>query len=448
LNYCTEQHIVTCAIGGIYTALAIEKILPIMHCGSGCQISVGGVLACANGGQNATTFEETILPCTNFCDADVVFGGGERLRELVRRALDYYDADIFLIVDGCTAEIVGDDIEEIASYFADRQIPVLQASLPGFKGNNLWGHSEVLKAIIEQYVKPTAATNPKQVNVFGIVPFYDTMWVATLEKLEELLIRMGLEPNIIYGRGKGVGNVDRIPSAGFNLVLGPWIDLDTAELLETKFDTPFLHCPTFPVGPTETSKFIRRVAEYAALDKTDIERYIEDQEDRFFWYVDRTLTWMFDNHNGKHKHREFVVNASASQALGITKFLINDIGIVPRKIFIPEDVPEKHHDAILTYFRDVEYAHRDEIEVVFTDDGGLCEATLKGEDFTFRRTFLFGSVFDMLFAEKNSMSYVSVSSPYGDYLIGNKTYFGYDGGIELMTDMYNAAADVGIGMIG
>jgi len=442
----SEQQRVGCAIGGIYTALAIERVLPIMHSGPGCQGNVNAVLAATNGGQNGDTFLESVIPSTNFCEADVVFGGQERLRKLVDDSIKYYDADMFVIVDGCTAEIVGDDIEEVARDFESAAAPVLHAALPGFKGNNVWGHGQVLNAIVEQYLPETVGEkNPRQVNIFGVVPFYDTFWVATLEKLGALLTDIGLEPNIIYGRGNGIAAVDNIPAAGFNLLLSPWVDLDIVRSLEEKYGTPFLHYPALPIGPTETGRFIRALvdfADFANLDRDFIEGYIKENEDRYFYHVNHVIRWIF---TCRIQPKEFFINSSATQALALTRFLVNDMGFLPRKIFINEDVPGEHQDAISEYFRDLNWSG--DIDVVFTADGGLCDIEVKQADTSFRKTVVLGTTWDELTAKTRRIPFVSVSSPYGDKIVGLKTYFGYDGGLALLADIFNDAAEKGMGTV-
>ena len=129
---CTEQQRVTCALGGIYTALAINKVLPVLHCGPGCQQQAGTVLGRANGGQNAYPYQETVIPCSDFCETDVVFGGTNKLKKLIEKSLEYFDAELLIAVSGCTAEIIGDDIEEVVSNFENQDVPVLSAQLPGF----------------------------------------------------------------------------------------------------------------------------------------------------------------------------------------------------------------------------------------------------------------------------------------------------------------------------
>jgi nitrogenase molybdenum-iron protein beta chain len=469
MNYCPEQQRVACAMGGIYTALAIEKVLPILHCGPGCQTGYGAVMAGSNGGQNAATYMESSLPCTNFCETDVVFGGEGRLRKLISESLRYYDADIFLVAGGCTPEIVGDDIAGVVGEF--NAVPVLNVSLPGFNGNNLRGHSRVLHALIDQYIVPNhkakLASNhgaaadiiPGQVNVLGIIPYYDTMWSPTLEKLEGILIDIGLTPNILYGRGKTVDNLQKVPSAQFNLVLAPWTDLDVAETLRDRFGTPYFHYPNVPIGPTESAKFIRAIADYAASlnlkaganipnisdNSAKAEAYIAEQDSKYNYFIDRSLVWIFDMHNLRSLPRSFFIISGAAQSLALTKFLVYDLGLSPRRIFITDETPEARQADVAALFDEIisdGYLNNDDI--VFTDDGGALELYLRDVDQEVNKSIIFGTVWDDLLAKKLNMPYVPVSAPYGDILVGNKTYFGWDGAIELIRDIYNDTAIKGL----
>jgi nitrogenase molybdenum-iron protein beta chain len=434
LNCASEQQRVACAIGGIYTALAMEKVMPIMHSGPGCQQNAGGVLARFNGAMSGITYPESIIPSTNFCEKDAVFGASARLEKLVAKSLEYYTSDMFIIVDGCTSEIVGDDIEEVAGNFQDRDVPVLYAKLPGFKGNNLWGHSQVLNAIIDQYLKPGNDVNPRQVNVLGIVPYYDTFWIATLEALEKTLSAIGLEPNIIYGQGKGVPELRKIPQAAFNLVLAPWTDLDIAEKLKDKFGTPFFHYPCVPIGPAESAKFIRAIVDYAGLDREQAEAYIAQEDARYYFYV-RNGVKLYGG--GTQFPRRFYINSSAAQALSITRFLVNDWWMSPEKIFIVDGVPGEHQERIVREFRDLDSERNDDFEIIFTTDGGLCDTAINKENFDFRTVCLFGTSWDQLTAKNKQLPFLRVSAPYGDAAVGNKTYFGWDGALTFVRDIYD-----------
>ncbi len=443
---CPEQQRVGCALGGIYTALSIGGVLPVLHSGPGCVYAMSSVLSIANGGQNPVPFIETAVPSSNLSESEVVFGASDKLKSVLERSLRYYKAEIFLIVTGCSAEIIGEDIQEVADMYSTPEKTVLYVALPGFKGNNVWGHGQILSALIDGYVEEYGERDvvKGRVNILGVVPFYDPMWAGTLERLEALLKQIGLEPNIIYGRNKGIKELRRIPSAEFNLVLAPWTDLDIAKKLERKFGTPYIHFPYMPIGPTAEAELIRVLTEKAGLVKEKTEEIIKDREDRYFYYFNRNLNWLFDMHNQRSLPREFFANTSASAALSLTKYLVWDLGLTPRKVFIPEDVPKKHQKSVRELFLETARGYLNEEDIIFTDDGGLFEQYLKTVDQTVRKSAVFGSIWDDLPAKKAVMPFVSVGTPYGDVLVGDKNYFGTDGAVALMADLYNDSEKKGL----
>jgi nitrogenase molybdenum-iron protein beta chain len=431
---CSEQQRTACSIGGAYTALAIEKVLPVLHAGPGCIQNAGAVIANLNGAQRGVSYVNSIIPSTNFCDKDVVFGASGRLRKLVQKSLEYYKTDMLMLVDGCSSEIVGDDIEEVASDFGNSPIPVLWAKLPGFKGNNIWGHSQVLNSIADQYLKklPKKEINPKQVNVFGIVPYYDTFWMGDMEELEKTLTGIGLEPNIIYGRGKGIEAVKKVPQAAFNLVLAPWTDLEFAGHLQDVFGTPYFHYPCLPVGPTETAKFIRELVEFANLDRINAEAYIKREEDRYYFYIFNSVGQFL---GGPQTPKRFYINSSAAAAVSLTRFLVNDYGKTPVKVFITDDVPPAYHEGIIRSLRDINAVDADDFDIVFTNDGGLCVTEMEKEIFKYRKISFFGTCWDQLFANNHGLPFVSVSAPSGDVIACAASRFGYNGALSFLRDM-------------
>ena len=57
---------------------------------------------------------------------------------------------------------------------------------------------------------------------------------------------------------------------------------------------------------------------------------------------------------------------------------------------------------------------------------------------------MFGSIWDDITAKKANMPFVPVGTPYGDNLICDKNYFGTDGALCLMADLYNDAEKKGL----
>ncbi|MDR0570373.1 MAG: nitrogenase molybdenum-iron protein, alpha and beta chain [Clostridiales Family XIII bacterium] len=433
-----EQPRTACAIGGFYTALAIPGIVPVLHCGPGCVSQSAALLASANGAQNAHPFNEHIIPCTDFGEADVVFGGGERLRKNIENVARSYKADMILAINGCSAEIVGDDNEEVARGFSGGDIPVLAVEAAGFRGNNLYGHSQVLKAILN-HVEPTGKAVGGQVNVWGVAPFYDTFWAGTLEKIGEALTEAGLAPNIIYGRNGGLDKVKAVPSAEFNLLLGPWVDLDIVRLLKERFGTPYFHYPAIPVGPTETARFLRELGEFAGLDRNRVETRAKEGEERYYHYIRRSLLWVY---RCRALPKRYYINSGASTALSLHRYLVNDMGLIPCKIFLPEDVPEEHQERVEGYFRDVELDSP--YDVVFTGDGGLAAQEIAASGRPKWSLFYFGSVWDEPLSNNERIPFLSVSAPQGNVMAMDKTYFGYDGALRLYSDYYEQVASKGL----
>lgn len=252
-----------CALSAIQTVQAISGALPILHSGPGCSDRL------SSGAGTSGHFAPRIFPCTNISEKEVIFGGEERLRETIANALKVINAELFVVLTGCSAEIVGDDVEEVVRSFRDAEKPVLYASTAGFKGNNYLGYEWVLEAIISQYLQDGSAypQEPGLVNIFASIPLHDPFWHGNLEVLAQLLSELGLQPNIIFGYDNGMKNIDKIPSAQFNLLVSPWQGLDSVKLLEQKYGTPYFHYPNLPVGAFETSKFLRAVSDFAGLDR-------------------------------------------------------------------------------------------------------------------------------------------------------------------------------------
>ena len=73
-----EQQRFTCALGAIQTVIAIPRAVPILHSGPGCGEMVAGFFERSRGYAGGDT-----SPCTNFNEKDVVFGGIEKLRNIM-----------------------------------------------------------------------------------------------------------------------------------------------------------------------------------------------------------------------------------------------------------------------------------------------------------------------------------------------------------------------------
>ncbi|MHB8062948.1 MAG: nitrogenase component 1 [Ruminiclostridium sp.] len=414
-----------CALAAMQTVHAISKALPILHSGPGCADKLAG------GAGGSGHFSPRIFPCTNLSEKEVIFGGEERLRETIANSLKIINADLYVVLTGCSSEIVGDDVEEIVRSFQDSEKPVIYASTAGFKGNNYLGYEWVLQAIFEQYLKSSNEKTKGLVNIWAGIPLHDPFWHGNLTELENLVTQLGLTPNIIFGHDKGIKNIDLIPEAEFNLLVSPWLGLNSVKILEEKFGTPFLHYPTLPIGAFESSKFLRAVSDFAGLDKQKTEEIIKKNEDKYYYFIERFADVFLEN---RVMSKRFVVVSDAQYSLAITKFLVNDVGIYPSKQYITDDTPQEFHEQIQGYFKELNY--QIEAEVEFISDGHLIQQEIKDTNFN-GYPLIIGSSWEKNVAKELNAHYLSISWPVTERLVISSSYVGYNGGLKFLEDVYS-----------
>jgi nitrogenase molybdenum-iron protein beta chain len=407
------------------TVHGITKALPILHSGPGCADKLAGVA----GGSGH--FSPRIFPCTNISEKEVIFGGEERLRETIENALKVINADLYVVLTGCSSEIVGDDVEEVVRSFKDGEKPVIYASTAGFKGNNYQGHEWVLESIFEQYLKPSEKTTKGLVNIWAGIPLHDPFWLGNLIELEKLVEELGLIPNTIFGYGKGLKNIDKIPKAQFNLLVSPWLGLNSVKLLEEKFNTPYLHYPTLPIGAYETSKFLRAVGEFAGIDPVKVESVISENENKYYYYIERFADVFLET---RVMSKRFSVVSDSQYSLALTKFLVNDVGLYPSKQYITDNPPSEFHDSIKGYFKDLNYGIKADVD--FQSDGFIIHEDIKKTDFH-GYPLIIGSSWEKKVAQQTAAHYLSISWPMNERLVINSSYVGYDGGLKFLEDIYS-----------
>jgi len=422
-----------CTLGAQQSVLAIERGVPIVHAGPGCSNKLWGGLSFCNGFQGSGYAGGGAVPCTNTGEREVVFGGEERLAKLIEGALRVMDADLFVVLTGCTADIVGDDTAMVVNRFRAQGSPIVHAETGGFKGTTWQGHELVLRAIIEQFLEPAPAIVPGLVNVWASVPYLDPFWSGNLEALRELLAGIGLEANILFGPGSGgVAAWRRVPAASFNLVVSPWVGVQTVQLLEERFGTPWLHHPLFPIGGAETSRFLRQVAEFTGVSAA-AEVFIGREESRFYYYLERAADFLLEFRYDLPGR--FSTVADAGYALGVSRFLVNDLGLLPGRQFVTDETPANFREGISAEFSRLSPTVG--AEVTFTPDGGEVRRILRETPHR-QPPLIIGSSWDREIAAELKGYQLSLSLPVTNRLVLDRSFIGYRGGLRLAEDIYAA----------
>lgn len=430
-----EQPRYSCALGAQQTVVAIPRAVPVLHSGPGCCNKVTSLI-----GQGEAYAGGSTIPCTNANERDVVFGGVDKLRRVLNGALHVIDADLYVILTGCTAAIVGDDVDSVAQEFRGYGKPVVCAETGGFKTNNYRAHETVVNAVIDQYVDLNRAPGGVKkglVNVFATVPYQDPYWNGNLAELKRVLEGIGLSVNILFGQeSEGLSEWRSIPNAEFNIVVSSWVGLGIAEHLKQKYGTPYLHFPYLPVGGAATGEFLSKVSEFGGLDSEKTDRFIGREERKFYSFIERTADFMLEFRYGLP--RRFYSILDASYAVGVAKYLLNELGILPARQFVIDDTPEEFREEIQNEFQHL--SDRRSAAVEFETDGGVIQRKIR-EDENKTRALILGSGWDRDLARDLNADLLILGVPVEYRLILNCGYAGYNGGLRLIEDIYDRVLD-------
>lgn len=433
-----EQERFTCALGAMQTVVAIPKALPILHSGPGCGDMVSGFFQRSKGYAGGST-----TPCSNFSEKEVVFGGVNRLRELVDNSYKILNSDLQVIFTGCTAGIVGDDVQSVAEEFRDQGKPIVYVESPGFKSNNYVSHSVVVNAIIDQYVsqyedESTFRSQKNTVNVFASIPYQDMFWRGNLDEYKRLLEAIGLKVNILFGdRSRGVKEWQSIPKANFNILVSPWYGKDIVDHLKDIYGQPYVQYPNIPIGAGETEKFLNKVVSFAIEQGADINevearKFIKKESDAYYAQLEDLATFLLEFRYGLPNHAHIIHDAG--YVLGLSKFLINETGVIPKEQFIVDDTPEKYQEEIAKELQSI--STKRQIPVFFSPDAGKAQNKIRELKHKGKGVII-GAGWDKQIAREKNYDFISAAIPTDYRLVMRTGYVGFAGGLRLIEDIYS-----------
>lgn len=434
-----EQERYTCAIGALQSVVAIPRAVPILHSGPGCGNMIQGFFERSTGYAGGST-----SPCTNFSEKEVVFGGIDRLRENITNTYKILDTDLQVVLTGCTAGIVGDDVEPVVEEFREEGKPIVSVETAGFKCSNYEAHSLVVNAIIDQYVSRFEEENPfrsekNTVNLFASLPYQDPFWKGNLREYKRLLEGIGLTVHVLFGPDSaGVREWQQIPKANFNILVSPWYGLPIAEHLEEVYGQPFTQYPNIPIGANETERFLRQVLAFAneqgaELDLDAAEELIRHERNTYYEEVDNLATFLLEFRYGLPNHVH--VLHDAGYVLGLSKFLLHEVGIVPKEQFVVDNTPKKFQEQIATELKSI--SDKKVIPLTFEPDAGKVQDTIRSLHHS-GRGLIIGSGWDKELAREKDYDFLSASVPTPYRLVLTTNYVGFSGGLRVIEDIYGA----------
>lgn len=433
-----EQERYTCAIGALQSVVAIKKAVPILHSGPGCGEMIAGFFERSTGYAGGST-----SPCTNFSEKEVVFGGINRLRQIINNTYKVLDTELQVVLTGCTAGIVGDDVDSLVAEFAEEGKPIVSVETAGFKATNYEAHSLVVNAIIDQYVdgfkgenKPKSEKNT--VNLFASIPYQDPFWKGNLAEYKRLLAGLGLKANVLFGpNSEGVKEWQGIPKANFNILVSPWYGKPIVDNLKVKYGQDYTWFHHIPIGANETERFLNQVLEFALKQGAEINEeealaFIKHESEAYYEEIDNLATFLLEFRYGLPNHAHILHDAGYVVAL--SKFLLHEVGIIPKEQFVTDATPEKFREAIREDLQST--SDKREIPIYFEADAGKAQEILKKLQHS-GRGIIIGSGWDKELAKEKGYDFLSAAVPSPYRLVMTTNYVGFSGGLRVIEDIYH-----------
>lgn len=427
MSQVTENPKGGCVLAGINSVLgAIDRVCPIYHSGPGCCMQTTAADQGQSGHKSSRFVSSVSLTSTNMLEKEVVFGGTEKLRTTVQGAIDIIDADAYFVLTGCTAGIIGDDIVSVTEEFQDKGYSVYPIETPGFVGDSNLGYETVWTTMINQVIEEDVPKDDKLVNIFGIIPYHDPFWSGALEEIDRILSALGLKVNTFFTKHQGIETIRKCSGAALNIIINPWLFKGPAKKMEQKFGIPSIRVPGLFVGATDTTKFVRQVAEAMHLDQEIVDKVIAAEEEYVYDYLAQSV--------GGVSWKRFAVVADANNAVGITRYLANDFSFTPVLVIVSEPLfRQEDKDRIVAQIEDLEYAKPP--KVIFASDQYEINQALREEEEEI--TLLIGSSNEREVALEKDIQFILAAFPMNERLVFNRTYAGYRGSLTFTEDLYD-----------
>ncbi|MGD0080278.1 MAG: nitrogenase molybdenum-iron protein alpha chain [Methanoregula sp.] len=194
---------------------------------------------------------------TDMQEPDIVFGGEKKLAKMIDEVVAVFHPRAINICATCPVGLIGDDIGAVAKAAEERHgIQVLSYNCEGYKGvSQSAGHHIANNNIMEKVIGTGTVRKPGKyvINILGEYNIGGDGW-----ELERVLMEIGYTVNCVLTGDSSYVNIRNLHLADLNLVQCHRSINYIAEMMETKYGTPWLKVNF--IGIEATNQSLRQLA--------------------------------------------------------------------------------------------------------------------------------------------------------------------------------------------
>ncbi|WP_010255957.1 nitrogenase component 1 [Treponema primitia] len=431
MNYYSENIAPDSFTGAIFALEGISDACVVLNGPTGCKfyhsaISDSQFLRTAS--YNPLEFIEGFyfgqprVPSTYLDGNDYVFGGGEKIANILRTVVKKGYA-LIAVINSPGAALIGDDLSRFLEEEV-KDIPCFSMENTGFSGSFGLGYQNAIIGAMKAIgLRSTGLTSEgeakkKTVNLLGLCiyqKYYDQNYLT----LKNLLGLCDIEVIAAPGAGDDTAALRRMAEAALNVIVYPEYGRMIAEFLHKEYGMPCL-CPEEgpPMGFDAASSFVRQVCEALGADPGKALELIDRARARAYLYLSR-----FSSLLGLPKGTLFSLKAEASTAYALTKWLCGYLGMIPAAISVLPESDTEFTEKLRIFLTGIHYQETLQKSIIETTTH-----ILLGDGNTVAELKLYGQRF----------CGIEIMLPVLGYLdITEKTIFGGQGALFLLEQILN-----------
>lgn len=266
-------------INSMAALMSLEDAVFISHSPQGCvgcSIMAVDMFRVGQAHRGIKNIRNPRIIVTNIDQKSVVFGGEEKLREAVKKAVERYNPKLIFIYASCASGIIGDDIDAIAANLQkEYDAVIVPIHCEGFKSKICASGFDAAFLSINEYILKHEKL-PKEkglINLFAPT----TISYADQKEMERMLSLLGAKVNYIPFYSS-LEKIKRIPAAEASTSICKVFADEFMKTLWEDYGIPYSHT-VMPIGIRNTDKWYRGIAKVIGKEK-EVEDIIAREHER------------------------------------------------------------------------------------------------------------------------------------------------------------------------